>query len=483
MRTKAHLPPKAAAAAPLPKDPTALAMVGGHPAGTQVHLREANERLVLATVKAQTQAETAERAVEQMAQMAKLEAHLQEVQKQETLVVLAGGVAHDFNNLLTTIVGNANLGTMAVEAAGSPLPYFEAIEKAALRAADLTRQLLAYAGKGKRIETEVDLAVLVREILLLLRVSIPEDVTLTCDLPDRLPFVWGDATQIFQVLMNLITNAGEAFAPGAKGHITVRTRARALTVADLAAGGWIIPVPAGSYAGLEVADDGMGMAPEVMARIFEPFFTTKFTGRGLGLAAAIGIIRNHGGGLRVETTLGAGTSFQVFLPAMRKKRSVPTLEFLPSWRGSGLILVAEAPGPGAVQARAMAENRGFTVLEAASGAEAVACFGQHHGELSLVVVGEALPGMGGREAFQRMHHLDDRVPVVLSTRFDAPEPTLCVDGLAGMVMEPYRVAEFEGALRRALGPRGPLPALGKAWRAQTSMGGPRRGRHEEVPGP
>jgi signal transduction histidine kinase/CheY-like chemotaxis protein len=458
-------------------------MVGGQPGGTQVHLRDANERLVLATVKAQSQAEAAELAVEHMAQMAKLEAHLQEVQKQETLVVLAGGVAHDFNNLLTTIVGNADLGTLAVEAAGNPLPYFQAIEKAAMRAGDLTRQLLAYAGKGKRIESEVDLTVLVREILLLLHVSIPEQVTLTCDLPDRLPFVWGDATQIFQVLMNLITNAGEAFAPGAKGHITLRTLARTLTVADLAAGGWVLAVPTGAYASLEVADDGLGMAPEVMARIFEPFFTTKFTGRGLGLAAAIGILRNHGGGLRVQTTPGAGTSFQVFLPAMREQRSVPTLEFLPPWRGAGLILLAEASGPGAVKARAMAENRGFTVLEAGTGREALACFRKHHGDLALVVVAATLPGMGGREAFQRMRHLDGRVPVVMSTRFDGPSPDPGVDGLAGIVHEPYRVAEFEGLLKRVLGPRNPVPAAAKARSPQASPGGAPPGRPEELPGP
>ncbi len=290
---------------------------------TQSHLKEANEQLILATLEAQIQAEAAERAKEELAQAAKAEAHLQELQRLETLGTRAGGVAHDFNNLLTAIVGNADLGILAVKGDRTPEPFFEAIEKAAMKAAELTRQLLAFTGKERTVLTDVDLRTVVTEIILLIQASLPAQLTIHRERAEHLPLVRADATQIFKVLLTLTQNAGEAFKPDEAGQITIRTHAETLDAADIETTAWALPIPPGLYATLEVADTGAGMTPEIQARIFEPFFSTKFAGRGLGLAAAMGVLRTHKGGLRVLSAPGQGSSFKIFLPALGQAPPTP----------------------------------------------------------------------------------------------------------------------------------------------------------------
>jgi signal transduction histidine kinase len=285
-------------------------------------VREANEHLIVATVHAQMMTELAEQAATQLAIRSKLEAQLADAQKLETLGVLAGGVAHDFNNLITTIMGYTDLGRLAVMPGSDLARFFEAIDKAAAKAGELTRQLLAYSGKEIRQVAEVDLGIIVKEVTQMLSVSIPANVTLRSDLADRLPCVKGDPTQIFQVVMNLLTNASEACAAVTAGQITLMTRARQVDPADLASAGWVLPVAPGRYATLEVTDNGAGMTPATLARILDPFFTTKPTGHGLGLAAVTGILRGHGGGLRVLSEPGRGSSFTLFLPE-RAETGVP----------------------------------------------------------------------------------------------------------------------------------------------------------------
>jgi PAS domain S-box-containing protein len=384
------------------------------------------------------------------AERARLQEQLQEAQKLETLGVLAGGVAHDFNNLLTTILGNANLGTLALERGADTGLFFTAIEKAAVRAADLTRQLLAYAGKGKFVVSEVDLGILAKEITQLLAVSIPKTTVLECDLAERLPFVKGDAVQLFQVLMNLVTNASEAVSKDVPGVITIRTRMEVLREAELASGCRPLPLEPGRYVTLEVTDSGAGMTPEIMARAFEPFFTTKFTGRGLGLAAVIGILRNHGGGLCLRSEPGHGSSFKVFLPPMLEARPAVVEEQEPLWQGEGRILLVDDEPEVRTMARRMAERVGLTVLEARDGLEAMVRFREHHEDLSLVLMDLSMPRLNGREAFGEMHKFDPHVPVVLSSGYDVAEADLMVEGMAGFLKKPYRVAEFQSLLRRLL---------------------------------
>jgi len=415
-------------------------------------VREANEHLVIATVHAQMMTELAEQATAQLDYRSKLEAKLMEAQKLESLAVLSGGVAHDFNNLITTIMGYTDLGRLSVEPGGSLAHCFEAIDKATRKAGDLTRQLMAYVGKGACREEEVDLGIVIKEVAHLLSVSLPGNVTLRCDLADRVPFIKGDPTQIFQIAMNLLTNASEACPTSTPGRIALRTRAQQVDPATLDSGGWVLAMSPGHYAAMEVSDNGIGMTPEILARILDPFFTTKATGHGLGLAAVTGILRSHGGGLKVVSEPGRGSTFTVFLPAMVGARPLPSLETPPIGRREGRLLLVEAEPESRGRARRLAEQMGCTVIDACDGLEAVEIFRHRHGEVALVIMALDLPRMGGAEAFRAMHAIDDQVPVVLNAGFDVPDGTLAVEGLAGQLKTPFRAAEFHGLLQRTLAP-------------------------------
>ncbi len=239
-----------------------------------------------------------------------LERRMQEAQLLESLGVLAGGVAHDFNNLLTGILANAELSLLDLPAQSPVRECVETIREAGLHAADLTRQMLNYAGKGQFVFDPLDLATLVDGMDRLLLAALPKRVALQTQFRDT-PVVQADAGQMRQVILNLVINAGEAM-DGADGTVSLSTGH--LVVGELDAER--MRVAAGDYAYLEVADNGVGMDAATVARIFDPFFTTKFLGRGLGLAAVAGIVRSHGGALTVDSELGRGSTFKALFPAV-----------------------------------------------------------------------------------------------------------------------------------------------------------------------
>jgi PAS domain S-box-containing protein len=379
---------------------------------------------------------------------------LRQSQKLESLGVLAGGIAHDFNNLLTSILGNANLATLTLPPESPARPFFSQIESATLRAADLTRQLLAYAGKGQFVVADVDLNRLMEEIAQLLSVSISKKAVIRFDLAQSLPKVRGDASQMQQLAMNLVTNASEAIGEEKSGIITIRTGVQQVDAAYAALLAPTLPLSPGRYVTLEVSDTGCGMPPEVLGRIFDPFFTTKFTGRGLGLSAMLGILRSHHGSLKVYTEPGKGSSFKVLLPALETEGLALTpLQLTGDRLLKGTLLVVDDESDVRALARAMAQSLGLTVMEAADGREGVILFEQHHRHLAAVLMDLTMPHMDGREAFICMQALDTSVPIVLSSGYSEQQAVsdFLGRGLAGFLPKPYLRANFEEVLRKAMG--------------------------------
>ncbi len=244
----------------------------------------------------------------------RLEARLLQGQKLESLGVLAGGIAHEFNNLLTSILGNVDLALQDLPP-GSPVrEYILHVETASRRAAEISHQMLAYSGRGRFVVERIDVSRLVRNMAPMLEVSVPKGVSLRFDLRDGLPPVEADAAQLRQMVLNLVVNAGEAVDPRQRGTVLVRTSVEACGEGPVPTDYLNEPVPPGQYSVLEVADTGGGMDAETIARIFDPFFSTKFTGRGLGLPAALGVVRGHHGFIQVRSEVGRGSTFRVLLP-------------------------------------------------------------------------------------------------------------------------------------------------------------------------
>lgn len=377
---------------------------------------------------------------------------LLQAQKAESLAVLAGGIAHDFNNLLVGILGNAGLALTELSPTSPARPTIEAIETAGQRAAELARQMLAYSGRGRFVVQKVDLNSLVEEMAHLLRVSIGKGVRLNYQFERDLPPVEGDATQLRQVVMNLVVNASDAIGD-AEGGVSITTRTIEAT-RELLAGAYLAPsLKPGPYVALEVADTGAGMDAETLSRIFDPFFTTKFTGRGLGLAAVLGIMRGHRGAIKVESEPGRGTTFRLLLPAARADETTsPVTAPEAAWRGSGTVLVVDdEPTVRAVTARAL-RSFGFDVLEAADGLEAVDLFAADPGRIVCVLLDMTMPRMGGEGAFHAIRQIDPNARVLLMSGFTEQDSTerFAGLGLAGFIQKPYGLSGLRSAIQAAL---------------------------------
>ena len=377
---------------------------------------------------------------------------LQHTQKLESLGVLAGGIAHDFNNLLTSILGHASLALDEMPEGSDSADDIERIVQTAQRAAGMTKQMLAYAGRGKFVLAAVDLRSLVTQMSQLLQVSISKKVELRYDMAPGIPAIEGDPAQLQQVVMNLITNAAEAIGDQV-GSITLRIDAVHLAAGKPTGGGDAEFLPAGEYVRLVVADTGSGMDPATVGRIFEPFFTTKFTGRGLGLAAVQGIMRSHRGTLTVDSAPGEGTRFTVYFPAVAGA-ALP-IEAAPAPRparnGRGTVLVVDDEESIRVFARRALERAGYRVLDAPDGAFAMEQFRDNPGEIGVVVLDMTMPVMDGRQVLGQLRAMDSNVRVVLSSGFS--EHDLSVRGDAGdeqFLQKPYLVGELLDSVRAVM---------------------------------
>jgi len=345
-----------------------------------------------------------------------------QTQRLESLGLLAGGIAHDFNNLLLAIMGNASLASNAMQPSDTAAPMLQNVLTACERAALLTRQLLAYAGKARSSAAPTNLTDLVTELGSLLRASIPKLVTIRYELDADLPLVRADETQLQQIVMNLAINGAEAIPEGTTGTVTLTTRRRTLLPDDLAH--TVIPVGtvADEYVELLVRDTGCGIDPATRARIFDPFYTTKFTGRGLGLSTVLGIVGAQGGTIVLKSAPGSGTSFAVLLPASpdsRKPKSAPMVRR--ARPGSGTILVVDDEPAVRDLARYALESNGYEVLFAGDGLEAVQRV-EECSEIRAVLMDLTMPRMGGDAAATHIRALRPELPILLSSGYFGNDP-------------------------------------------------------------
>jgi PAS domain S-box-containing protein len=380
------------------------------------------------------------------------EQSLLQSQKLESLGVLAGGIAHDFNNLLTTLLGNINLAQLCLPEVSPAWPYLETMERTVQRASDLTRQMLAYSGKGHFVVGPVDLNQVVEEMSHLLSVSISKKVALRFQLQENLPILMAEAPQIQQVVMNLVTNASEAIGD-AEGLVSIRTGMQIYDRGDLTRDFPGQPVEPGTFLTLEVSDSGKGMPPEVQARIFEPFFTTKFTGRGLGLAAMQGILRGHKGGIRVSSEVGKGSTFKVIFPAGSGEAvKAKTPGETNNWMGSGTILVVDDEEGVRLVAADLLRSLGFEVITAEDGLQALKRFRESPVPIRAVLMDLTMPHLDGVETYRELRRLDPGCRVVLTSGYNEQEAVqdFLGKGLAAFVQKPFLRRDLMVAMQKAL---------------------------------
>lgn len=369
---------------------------------------------------------------------------LRQRQKLESIGLLAGGIAHDFNNLLVGIMGGASFALDSLGPDHPTRPMLEIVARSSERAAHLTRQLLAYSGKGQAFPESVDLSRVARQSGERLRNSIPPGVTLVLDTDDTIPPLQADASQMEQVVANLVINAGEAIE--GTGVVRVRTAVERIGADNSRTNIPGDPLPPGRYALIEVSDSGSGMDEATIKQIFDPFFTTRFTGRGLGLAAVQGIVRTLSGGIQVQSEPGKGSTFRVLLPlkATAGEKRV-------------ILVIGADPRFGAPAASAL-KRSGYEVLLATAGNEAVETLASRR-EIDLVLLDADRSGW--QETLTRVRGLSTRAPVAILT--GNPEELargFTTPGMVEIIRKTTDPASMEESIVRVLAVAAGLRAAG-----------------------
>ncbi|MBV1860906.1 MAG: response regulator, partial [Nannocystaceae bacterium] len=369
-------------------------------------------------------------------------------QKLESLGVLAGGIAHDFNNLLTAILGHAELAILDLDPDTDAAESLETVRAAAMRATELTRQLLAYAGRAKIRREHIELAVAVPEMMAILRTAVPRRAALELQ-TSGCPVVEADVVSLRQVIMNLVMNAGDALNDNA-GTITISTRTRVISGTPLEAGVVGTPPARGVYAEVEVRDDGCGMSQQTAERIFDPFFTTKETGHGLGLAAAIGLVTSHGGSILVRSIQGEGTDISLLIPessgAVAKQGSRQEAAWDTQQLTGTVLLVDDSPEPRQVAQRIL-ERAGLSVVVRYNGLAAVEYMASYGDLVDLAMLDLSMPGLDGTDVLARIREGHPRLPAILSSGLgsEAQQP-----GFDGFIAKPYHAENLVALVRKLL---------------------------------
>ncbi len=386
------------------------------------------------------------------AEKLRMQEQLIERQKLESLGLLAGGIAHDFNNLLVGILSNAELAARMTPEAEPTHEALKRIQKAAERASGLTRQMLAYSGKGPTQVQNVALSEQIGEIVDLIHSSVPKNVTLDFELAENLPTLEADTAQLQQVVMNIIINAAESIG-SQEGRVSIHTSAVDI---DGPSSDRLYPpgqVRAGRYLCLEVRDDGCGMNAETRARIFDPFFTTKFTGRGLGLAAVLGIVRSHGGALDVLSLSPRGTAFRLYFPAMAESPAkVVARNAAPARPHQATVLLIDDEEIVRTAAQASMEAMGYTVMAADSGRRGLEIYDERSDEIDVVLLDMTMPEMSGAEVYEELQLRDTNARVVLTSGYheSAVAHRFTAEGGAAFIQKPYTLDELAATLDGAL---------------------------------
>ena len=376
-----------------------------------------------------------------------------ETQKLDSLGLLAGGIAHDFNNMLMGVLGNASLALDDAPPGSALEECLQDIELAAKNAAGLAKQLLAYSGRGRFVVEPVDLGTVMEEMAKLLEASIPKSVRIRYQLDTDVGPVHADVSQVRQVLMNLILNAAQAIGDRS-GIITVAISAMDCDQDYLDTTFASEQLAAGRYVYLEITDTGEGMDAETLPRIFDPFFSTKDAGRGLGLAATLGIVRGHQGAIKVYSELGRGSTFKVLLPEHSepavRRAAIPA--DLGDFVGHGIVLVVDDEEHVRRVASRVLRRLGFEVLTAEDGREALAIYRSHQDEIVLVLLDMMMPRMGGERTFTELRRIDADVRVLLTSGYNEQDAVarFVGRGLAGFIQKPYPKGELERAVKEAL---------------------------------
>ncbi len=382
-----------------------------------------------------------------------LELQIQHAQKMESLGVLAGGIAHDFNNLLTGILGNVGLTEMLLTQAHPAMQNVKSIESSAMRAADLCRQLLAYSGKGRFTVMSLDLNEIVEEIGTLLESSISRKVLMKYNLEKNLPAVEVDTAQIQQVIMNLIINASDAIGKKS-GIVSVTTGVMDCDENYLTETYLDDKLKPGPYVYLEVSDTGVGMNEETRQKIFDPFFSTKFTGRGLGLAAVLGIIRGHKGAIKVYSEPGKGSTFKILFPVTDKAMEslVKPDKQMDDWKSNGGVLIVDDEETIRLLAAETLKRTGMKTFIAHDGKEALELFKAHAAEIDVVLLDMTMPRMDGIETFRELRRIKASVKVILSSGYNEQDATsqFVGKGLAAFLQKPYKAAQLVEVMRKVL---------------------------------
>ncbi|MDG2334586.1 MAG: response regulator [Myxococcota bacterium] len=381
-----------------------------------------------------------------------LEVRFQRAQRLESLGVLAGGIAHDFNNLLVAMLGHARLAENDLSPHSSVRQNLRSVVKAARQAAELCGQMLAYAGSVPLVTELIELEEVVQEMGDLLRASIPSSTFIQYSFDQGVPLVKGDASQIRQVALNLITNASEAIGERG-GEITLVVECLHCDSEGLRAMEFSEDLVSGHFVALTVRDTGSGMDEATRKKIFEPFYTTKFTGRGLGLAAVVGIVRAHGGAVKIESELEKGSAISVLFPASEEvgvgsKPGAGTVT-VGEWRGQGKILLVEDEESARELARIVLERAGLEVVEAADGLGALEIFGAAPDEFGCILLDLTMPNMDGVETYTKLREIRPEVRVVLCSGYPerAAMARFADVGLSGFLKKPYEPEELLKSLR------------------------------------